>query len=436
MTHIHIEHGCVVDQEAKGRASIKTSNLQLAYAYIRQPQDCEPTLILTWLESFTGLAGSLITPTKGRTAQQLDAVVTFVSRQGLAHSTLQCDGEPALVQLVDEIGKQTGMPTRQSPASSHQLAAWQSRLFTQFRALLFDFSQKHKLQPCSVQIASSLGQYMLRHAVWLLNRFQRHESDNKTSFQRRWGTAYRHQVLPFGELVLAHDQNLASWLGRCEASDAHILAKANSSSLVRSITVTRLSLASSMDPLLFKSISVPQPELSSAVLLQMAKLGDQPIAKPGGDRELRMVSPPQASKYLQPKDEGRQPKASIHLPPGLAKPSSSQACPYELSDLAWQQPALQHPHELQPTALHSPVVQQPASATTVLIEPVIEPTSRRQPSEEQASQQQPVRRRKKSKGSDEIANRLQSILEKARTFQEIELAVNPSEEEYRNHKQP
>ena len=39
MNHLHSEHGCVVDQEAKDRASIKTSNIQLAHAYIRQPQD-------------------------------------------------------------------------------------------------------------------------------------------------------------------------------------------------------------------------------------------------------------------------------------------------------------------------------------------------------------------------------------------------------------
>ena len=98
MNYIHPEHGCVVDQEAKDRASLKTSNIQLACAYIRQPQDCEPTLILTWLESFTGLAGCVITTKKGPTAQRLDAVVTFISRQGLVHSTLQCDGEPALSQ--------------------------------------------------------------------------------------------------------------------------------------------------------------------------------------------------------------------------------------------------------------------------------------------------------------------------------------------------
>ena len=92
-------------QEAKGRASqhkkqkasTKTSKIQLDYAYIRQPQDKEPTTILTWVESLTGLAGSLMTTKKGITQPQLDAVVTFIKRQGFAQSTLQCDGEPALV---------------------------------------------------------------------------------------------------------------------------------------------------------------------------------------------------------------------------------------------------------------------------------------------------------------------------------------------------
>ena len=42
-----------------------------------------------------------------------------------------------------------------------------------------------------------------------------------------------------------------------------------------------------------------------------------------------------------------------------------------------------------------------------------------------------MRRSKKQKGSGQIASKLHSILEKARTFQEIELAVNASEEEFR-----
>ena len=73
MTHIPFQPWCVVCQEAKGRASqhkkqkasTTTSKIQLDYAYIRQPQDKEPTTILTWVESLTGLAGSLMTTKKG-----------------------------------------------------------------------------------------------------------------------------------------------------------------------------------------------------------------------------------------------------------------------------------------------------------------------------------------------------------------------------------
>ena len=283
MTHIPSQPWCVVCQEAKVKASQhkhrtsdKTSIIQLDDAYIQQPQDKQPTTILIWVESLTGLAGSLITTKKGPTAQQLDAVVTFIRSQGFAHSTLQCDEKPALVKLVEEIGKQTSLPTAPSPAISQKLEGWQRSLLTQFRALLFDFCQRYQLHPSGLMIGSSLGQHMLRHAGWLLNMCQLHSSDNKTSFQRRWGIASNSAVLPVGELVLAQDHSLALWLGRCVATDEHILAKANSSSLVKSTFVTRLSLNRSRDLTTFKSISLPPPELGSAAYLKMAKYGDQP----------------------------------------------------------------------------------------------------------------------------------------------------------------
>ena len=209
MNNIPSQPWCVVDQEAKGKASPKTSNIQLDYAYVRQSQDREPTTIFTWVESLTGLAGSLITTKKGPTAQQLDAVAILIKRQGFEQSLLQCDGEPALLKLVEEIGKQTSLPTRQSPAYSHRSEEWHSSLFAQFRALLFDFCRRYKLQPSEVMIGSSLGQHMLRHAEWLLNSFQLHSSDHKTSIQRRWGIASTSAVLPFGELVLTQDRSLA-----------------------------------------------------------------------------------------------------------------------------------------------------------------------------------------------------------------------------------
>ena len=121
---------------------------------------------------------------------------------------------------------------------------------------------------------------------------------------------YSSPVLPFGELVLAQTQHaesakldhrlqpqrsLAIWLGRCEATGEHILAKANYTSLVKSRTVTRLSLEGPMD---FKSISIPPPELTSTASLQMAKYDDPPCDQTAGEGKLMVEFPPQA--YTQP----------------------------------------------------------------------------------------------------------------------------------------
>ena len=123
---------------------------------------------------------------------------------------------------------------------------------------------------------------MLRHAEWLLNRFQLHSGDKQTSFGTRWGIA-TNSVLPFGELVLTRDLSLAIWLGRCDSSDEHILAKANGNSLVTSTSVTRLNLESSMVLALLKSTSIPALEPPSAAYLEMAKHGTQPIAQKQGE---------------------------------------------------------------------------------------------------------------------------------------------------------
>ena len=165
------------------------------------------------------------------------------------------------------------------------------------------------------------------------------------------GIASSSAVLPFGELVLAQDQSLAIWLGRCEATDEHILAKANSSSLVKSMSVTRLSLNSSRDLAMFTSIILPPPELASAAYLKMAKFADQPSEKAGEQESLgwsfhRKLATSIPSRR-QKEDTCSSPELCLS---GLAQPPLSQACPFELSDLAWQQPDLQQPHELQPTA--------------------------------------------------------------------------------------
>ena len=142
----------------------------------------------------------------------------------------------------------------------------------------------------------------------------------------------------------------------------------------------------------------------------MAKEGDQPTDQQGGDSQLRLELPPQA--YTQPPQQrprGRpknQPatfQPALVPPPGLAQPSTSTSLPQQA------QPAPQS------AALPQQVRQPPPAAP--------------------ALQQQPVRRRITQKGPGPAATKLHNILEKARSIQEIELAVNAAEEELRDAKE-
>ena len=255
-------------------------------------------------------------------------------------------------------------------------------------------------------------------------------------------------MLPFGELVLTQTQHaesatldhrlqsqrsLAIWLGRCEATGEHILAKANNTSLVKSRTVTRLSLESSMDLSVFKSISIPPPELTSAASLKMAKPDDPPCDQTSGEGKLMLEFPTSSLHDSLPSrgqeaDQVSNSKLShllSHPPPGLIDPPVPRACTPEAAPATFTTTSFATP------AIPPPVVQQPASAPTALPQQVAQPSAQ-QPSAEQASQPKPVRRRITQKGPGPAASKLHSILEKARTIQEIELAVNASEEELRD----
>ena len=167
----------------------------------------------------------------------------------------------------------------------------------------------------------------------------------------------------------------------------------------------------------------------------MAEFGEQPSEKAGGARELRLEYQPQAyTKHPQPKANSQQPRAfqsPCELTSGRAPSVVSQACSLEFRDLATASFASTTGVAINSFALT--VVQQPSSATTALKDHVLNPPSRKQPSEEQASQQQPVRRCQKQKSSTQISSKLHRILEKARTFQEIELAVTSEAETRESH---
>ena len=161
-----------------------------------------------------------------------------------------------------------------------------------------------------------------------------------------------------------------------------------------------------MELALFKSTRIPALEPASVASLERAKHGTQPLAQAGGDEQLRIETPPQASHH-HPQHKllsnHPQPRAmSFQLPPGLTQPSSSQAYSCEV----------QHQHDLRLTTLHTPVVHHPASSPPALIAHNSESTVRRQLSDKPASTHQPVRSSTQQKGSSPQVSKLHKILEK------------------------
>ena len=194
---------------------------------------------------------------------------------------------------------------------------------------------------------------------------------------------------------LQPQRSLAIWLGRCEATGEHILAKANNTSLVKSRTVTRLSLEEACKLSTFKTISIPAPELSSSASVKMAKEGDQPTDQQGGEAKLRLDVPPQA--FTQPPQQ--RPRGRPKLQPAPFPTSFGSTTGLGL--------ILLHRH----LCRNNTPASQPAALQPMAPQPPPPPPALQQP----ALQQPPVRRRITQKGPGPAATKLHSILEKARS---------------------
>ena len=109
--------------------------------------------------------------------------------------------------------------------------------------------------------------------------------------------------------------------------------------------------------------------------------------------------------------------AKLVPPPGLAQPSTSTSLPQ------------------QPQQTKQPAALQPKARQTTPPQPTLQQPALQQPALQQPALQQPVRRRITQKGPGPAATKLHSILEKARSMHELEVAVNAAEEELSDAKE-
>ena len=118
----------------------------------------------------------------------------------------------------------------ESHASLGALEGWYSLLQGQIRALRLDVEERLR---SVVGTTHQCLPWLVRHASWLLNRFQRRQN-GATAFENLKRVSYKKPLLQFGERChwleaerITHKYDprwgIGVWLGRHTASDAHLI---------------------------------------------------------------------------------------------------------------------------------------------------------------------------------------------------------------------
>ena len=145
---------------------------------------------------------------------------------------------------------------QRAPVKSHESQGHVERAIrlveNQYRALVFDVQEKTRVEIDSISAASA---WILRHSVWLLNRYQPHKG-GATSFERLKRSPYRSPILPLfamveclipsdrkpGEVLVVANGTprtcRSMWVGRTEESDEHLVVN-EIGHVVRARTVRR-----------------------------------------------------------------------------------------------------------------------------------------------------------------------------------------------------
>jgi hypothetical protein len=133
-------------------------------------------------------------------------LVRTLNKLGVTRRILQTDQEPSIEAIATKAAQQREHSTmlRTSPRRSHQsigaVERWHRSVQEQFRAvkLQAETSLGH-----TIKDGQPLCAWILRHAAWLLHRFQVTRSQGTTAFARTTGRNYSGRVAEFVEQVLA-----------------------------------------------------------------------------------------------------------------------------------------------------------------------------------------------------------------------------------------
>ena len=136
----------------------------------------------------------------------ISSAVSFLKELGYTRFRCRTDPEPAIKTHVDTVIKcladdrvvEQVLPEETIPESHASLGAlegWHSLLQGQIRALRLDVEER---LGSVVGVTHQCLPWLVRHASWLLNRFQR-KQNGATAFENQKRVSYKKPLLQFGE---------------------------------------------------------------------------------------------------------------------------------------------------------------------------------------------------------------------------------------------
>ncbi|CAK0800261.1 unnamed protein product, partial [Prorocentrum cordatum] len=185
-------------------------------------------------------------PTKAVTDYAIASVSSFIEGMHLTTADIKTDGEPTIVNLVEEVRKRLSKSIkleekRGNLKDSQSMGAIEApiRWFqAKVRTYKFDLEKRYGMK---ITADAPIWCWLTRYVSWATSTY-RPRADGRTSHQAAYGVTYNGEILPFGETALfktpiSHTRQITAtslkhkgessfvkgiWIGKHKESDDHL----------------------------------------------------------------------------------------------------------------------------------------------------------------------------------------------------------------------
>ncbi|CAK0875518.1 unnamed protein product, partial [Prorocentrum cordatum] len=267
-------------------------------------------------------------PTKAVTDYAIASVSSFIEGMHLTTADIKTDGEPTIVNLVEEARKRL----------SKSIKLEEKRGNLKVRTYKFDLEKRYGMK---ITADAPIWCWLTRYVSWATST-HRPRADERTSHQAAYGVTYNGEVIPFGETALfktpiSHTRQITAtslkhkgessiamgiWIGKHKESDDHLFL--TPAGWHRARTRRRLGPALRADDKLMKAVKALPWDARSAKPCELLPRLQRPMptivltaaeqrAKTEAQEAAREAAPPQGAP-----EQGAQPAAAASAGPSAA----------------------------------------------------------------------------------------------------------------------